>query len=184
MKVEWSRKAATVGGVLTIMMLVFVAFHANTFTGYVPYGNLMLVIAIVSALLMCPAIGVRWDTNKRIYGVLLLVFFLVVPLLMEIVIERCNGKFITEFYGAEDWLDNYNVILLLYLLLFAITGSVRASVMVVSPVLLLFGIANLYVKEFKGGPLLPQDFASIETAVNVASAYVYESGMRSYSEFP
>ena len=48
MKVEWSRKAATVGGVLTIMMLVFVAFHANTFTGYVPYGNLMLVIAIVS----------------------------------------------------------------------------------------------------------------------------------------
>ena len=176
MKVEWSRKAATVGGVLTIVMLVFVAFHANTFTGYVPYGNLMLVIAIVSALLMCPAIGVRWDTNKRIYGVLLLVFFLVVPLLMEIVIERCNGKFITEFYGAEDWLDNYNVILLLYLLLFAITGSVRASVMVVSPVLLLFGIANLYVKEFKGGPLLPQDFASIETAVNVASAYVYEIG--------
>ena len=148
---EWSRKAATVGGVLTIVMLVFVAFHAKTFTGYVPYGNLMLVISIVSALLMCPAIGIRWDTNKRLYGILLLVFFLVVPLLMEIVVERCNGKFITEFYGPEDWLDNYNVILLLYLLLFAVSGSVRTSVMVVSPVLLLFGIANLFIKEFKGG---------------------------------
>lgn len=184
MKVEWSRKAATVGGVLTIMMLVFVAFHANTFTGYVPYGNLMLVIAIVSALLMCPAIGVRWDTNKRIYGVLLLVFFLVVPLLMEIVIERCNGKFITEFYGAEDWLDNYNVILLLYLLLFAITGRYALRSWSSAPFCCFLVLPICMSRSLKADHCCHRILPVSKRRLTWQAPMFMKSGMRLYSEFP
>ena len=68
------------------------------------------------------------------------------------------------------------VYLLLYIAVFAVSGSVRVSVMTVSPVLLLFGIANMYVKEFKGSPLVPMDFSSIKTAGNVAAGYTYEIG--------
>lgn len=173
---EWSRRASVIGGILSILMLVFVVLNVSDFAGYVPYGNVMLVICIAAALLMLPAVAVRWNTENAVYTILLLVVFFAAPLVMEIVVERLNGKFITEFYNSSDWMDNYTVILLFYLLLFAITGSVRGAVMTVSPVLLLFGIANLFVKEFKGGPLLPQDFGSIKTAANVASSYVYDIG--------
>lgn len=68
------------------------------------------------------------------------------------------------------------VYLLLYVAMFGLSGSVRISVMTVSPILLLFGIANMYVKEFKGSPLVPMDFSSIKTAGNVAVGYTYHVG--------
>ena len=173
---QWSKKASVAGGILSILLLLFVVFHVDAFTGYVAYGNVMLVVSIVCALLIMPAVSFRWEEKNWIYYIALILVFLAAPFVMEIVIERLNGKFITEFYGAEDWLDNYFVILLFYLLMFALTGSVRGSVMIMSPILLLFGVANMFVKEFKGGPLVPQDFASIKTAANVASSYNYTIG--------
>ena len=173
---QWSKKASVTGGILSILLLLFVVFHVDTFTGYVAYGNVMLVVSIVCALLIMPAIAMKWEEKNWIYYVALILVFLAAPLVMEIVVERLNGKFITEFYGSEDWLDNYFVFLLFYLLMFALTGSIRGSIMIMSPVLLLFGVANMFVKEFKGGPLVPQDFASIKTAANVATAYNYTIG--------
>jgi len=102
------------------------------------------------------------------------------PLLMEIAVERLNGNFITGFLsGDEDILANYVINLLLYLLVFGLTGSFRASILTVSPLLLLFGIGNMYVKEFKGAPLVPMDFGSIRTAANVGRITPMRSAMKS-----
>ena len=66
--------------------------------------------------------------------------FFMTPLAMIIVVERLGGHFITTFLRPdEDILENYVVTLLLYLLVFGLTGSFRASLISVTPVLLLFG---------------------------------------------
>lgn len=114
--------------------------------------------------------------------ILMMLLMAAAPFVMLIAVERLNGNFITEFLiPKEDIWENYVVYLLLYIAVFAVSGSVRVSVMTVSPVLLLFGIANMYVKEFKGSPLVPMDFSSIKTAGNVAAGYTCKLALRSPS---
>jgi len=172
---HWSKKSAIIGGILTVALLVFVMMNASDFSG-IDGGRVLLGVSVLSAMLVFPASAVRYEKKRWFYYVLILLVFLLVPLVMEIVVERLNGKFITEFYSKGDWFDNYFLILLLYAFVFALSGSTRVSILVMSPVLLLFGIANFFVKEFKGGPLLPQDFGSIVTAANVAGGYTYTIG--------
>ena len=174
--ITYNKKSIATGTLISLVMVAFIVLFRESFLDGVEYGKLLLIICLSCAVLTMPAITFKFNNTKVIYYIWCLLFFILVPLVMEIVVERLNGKFITEFYGSGDWIDNYNVILLTYIFLFAITGSFRISVMIASPGYLLFGIVNMFVKEFKGGPFLPQDIASAVTAANVASGYNYEIG--------
>ena len=118
----------------------------------------------------------KWEKGW-VRCLMMLVLMAAAPYLMLVAVERLNGNFLSDFLTpGEDIWENYVVYLLLYVAMFGLSGSVRISVMTVSPILLLFGIANMYVKEFKGSPLVPMDFSSIKTAGNVAVGYTYHVG--------
>lgn len=171
-----SRRAARISAAVTFILLIFVVVKHETFLTE-EKGNIMLLCAFGAALLTLPGFSIRWERFTWLRCIWLLLLFAAVPMVMLVAVERLNGVFITEFLTpSEDILANYVVYMLLYLLVYGLSGSVRGSIMTVSPILLLFGIANMYVKEFKGGPLVPMDFSSIRTAGNVASGYTYEIG--------
>lgn len=172
-----TRQSVRVGAILSFLLLAFITTHASEFLKLEEWGKTLLFVSLGASLLVWPGVAIRWETPKWFRGIWMVLLFLMVPMVMLIAVERLNGNFITGFLsGDEDILANYVVYLLLYLLVFGLSGSVRTSVLTVSPVLLLFGIANMYVKEFKGSPLVPMDFGSLTTAANVAGGYTYEIG--------
>lgn len=86
---------------------------------------------------------------SRAYTAFVWTLFFLAPLIAEAAVERMNGNFLWELSDPFFISDNYVVILLLYLLVFALTGSIRGSILTVTPVLFLFGAGNMYVKAFK-----------------------------------
>ena len=174
---RFSRVSIRVGAVLSFLLLALLTVQYQKFLVLESWGVPFFYFSLGAALLVWPGVALGWDEPKFPRAVYLVFLFFMTPLVMMIAVERLNGNFITGFLsGDEDILANYVVYLLLYLLVFALSGSPRVSIFTVSPVLLLFGVANMYIKEFKGGPLVPMDFGSITTAANVAAAYTYEIG--------
>ncbi len=171
-----SRKFQRIGAILFFFLLAFALTRADDFLKQEEWGRTMFFAAVAASALVFPAVAIRWEKDwVRIF--LMLLLLLAAPMVMMVAVERLNGHFITEFLiPREDIWENYVVYLLLYLLAFGLSGSIRISVMTVSPILLIFGIANMYVKDFKGSPLVPMDLASIRTAGNVAAGYTYEVG--------
>lgn len=171
-----TRRSARVSAIICFLLMFFSVTRFQDFLDQEAWGQTMLLVSLGAAFLVFPGAAVKWEKGW-VRCILMLLLMAAAPFVMLIAVERLNGNFITEFLiPKEDIWENYVVYLLLYIAVFAVSGSVRVSVMTVSPVLLLFGIANMYVKEFKGSPLVPMDFSSIKTAGNVAAGYTYEIG--------
>ncbi len=173
----YSRRSVRLGAVLSMILFALVAVQYDKFTELEQWGNVLYLVSLGAALGVWPCVAVRWERPVSLRCFYTVMFFLAVPMVMEVVVERLNGNFLTDLLNGDDdiW-ENYVVYLLLYLLVFGLSGSLRASVMSVSPALLIFGIANMYIKEFKGSPLVPMDFRSISTAATVAASYTYKIG--------
>ncbi len=172
-----SRRSVRIGALISFVLFALITVQYDKFFALKEWGKTMYAVSLGASLLVWPGLAVAWERPKWLRGICMVWLMTAAPLIMMIAVERLNGNFITGFLsGDEDVLANYVVYLLLYLLVFGLSGSLRISMLTVSPVLLLFGIANLYVKEFKGSPLVPMDFGSLRTAANVAGAYTYEIG--------
>ena len=171
-----SRRDQRVSAIFFFILISAVVWTADSFLAAESWGRTMLLGASAAAALVFVFGALRPMKSGFLSGALSFAFFMVVPFVMLVAVERLNGHFITGFLQTEDIWENYVVYLLFYLLVYGLSGSVRISVFTVSPVLLLFGIANMYVKEFKGSPLVPMDFGSIRTAGNVAAGYTYTIG--------
>ena len=171
-----TRKSTRIGGILCFLLMFFAVTRGQEFLAQEEWGKAMLFSALGAAFLVFPGVAVKWE-KSWVRCLMMLVLMAAAPYIMLVTVERLNGNFLSDFLTpSEDIWENYVVYLLLYLAVFGLSGSVRISVMTVSPILLLFGIANMYVKEFKGSPLVPMDFSSIKTAGNVAAGYTYEIG--------
>ncbi len=172
-----SRKTIRLGAVISMLLLSAVTLGYSKFETLEKWGPILFAISILSCFLVFLGIAIRPQSGGWFKRICYLLFFVACPFIMVIVVERLNGNFLTDFLTVdEDTLANYAVSMLLYLLVFGLSGSIRISIMTTSPLLLLFGVANMYIKEFKGSPLVPMDFGSIRTAANVAAGYTYEIG--------
>lgn len=177
MDMSSSRRSARIAAACSFLLLLLTVSKYELFTELDSWGNTMLLCSLGGALLVLPGLALKWERPTWLRCIWMFVLFAITPMVMLVVVERLNGHFITDFLTpSEDILANYVVYALLYLLVYGLSGSMRVSVMTVSPVLLLFGVANMYVKEFKGSPLVPMDFNSIRTAGNVAAGYTYSVG--------
>lgn len=76
-------------------------------------------------------------------------------------------------YSFKLQLANYVVIGLIFYILYVITNSVRISAVSVEAVGLIWGIANAFIIQFRGTPVLPWDFAALGTAMAVAGNYKF-----------
>ncbi len=86
--------------------------------------------------------------------------------------ECLNDRFIYDmtYLGL---LGNYAVFVVLYCLVYGISGSLKISFVSVNAALFGFALAHSYIMNFRGTPFLPMDFFSITTAAGVANTYSY-----------
>lgn len=90
-----------------------------------------------------------------------------------------------EFYTHDPWLMaflpqaiNYLLFLTVGLFLYGLTGRSWCSIFFMTAYSLIVGIANYFVMNFRGNPILPWDIHSIRTALSVSDNYNYQMNYR------
>lgn len=106
---------------------------------------------------------------RQAWGWLLI---LLLPLGAFVAVDVINGTKLWQFNGRR-WLANYLCYLLVFALAYALTRRPWAAVAIGGAASLTFGIANYFVVQFRGQPILPWDFTSFSTALTVSGGYEY-----------
>lgn len=101
------------------------------------------------------------------------VYFLLSPLISFMLVELLNGNLnIFKFKGLQIFL-NLVIYYAFYSLFLLVFGNLKIAVFIGILFFSIYGIANAYIVRFKGSPLLPLDFMSVTTAMNVSGSYNY-----------
>ncbi len=133
--------------------------------GYVLGYSLLSALA---AGLCLTEVGMPAPLREKL-GWLLVVLF---PIGAFVAVDMINGTRIWQF-PARHWVANYLCYLLVFALAFALTRRAWAAVALGGAVSMTFGIANYFVVQFRGQPILPWDFQSFATAMTVSGGYAY-----------
>ena len=174
---EHSRRSIAAGIIIALVAAGFVLWERTNFLELKPLGTALFAVSLLLCVLIGAAIAAHPSRDRKWYPLWQGLVFLMAPMGAVAAVERLNGNLLSDLHATGwMWVDNYCVALLFFLLIFALSGSVRIPVFIMNPVFLAFGLANMYVKEFKGGPLVPMDVGSIATAATVATGYTYNIG--------
>ena len=101
------------------------------------------------------------------------VLLLALPLGAFFAVDMINSTRILTF-TFEKILANYLCYLMVFALLYAISRRVWVTALAGGLLFLIFGIANYFVVQFRGQPILPWDIQGFGTALTVSGGYTYE----------
>ncbi len=155
---------------IVLLISIYSIIHKSIFLQFVDYSYLWIASEIILLSIIIFTAFIKKKENL-IYSIIL---FFIAPLLMECAVEMLNGNMLWDIDMFGNVVMNYLINLLFYILIYSLTGSFKASICISSVFLEIFGIANYYVKLYKGGPLLPWDLSAITTATNVAGAFSFK----------
>ncbi len=167
-----TKRSQIIGLVLGFLTLLGVVFRAENFI----VQDFPARWALLAFALICPFIimlvtifnvKIKNETFNKIWHFVIL---LLMPIVLLTMTECLNSIFIYNMTYL-GFLGNYLVILIMYFIVFAISGSFRLSYLIINPILYGFSLAHCYLVEFRGTPFLPMDFLSVTTAVGVANTY-------------
>ncbi len=173
-EIQSTKRSKTVGIILLVVTLLWVVLSVNTFTSQEFKGKWMLL----AFALLCPfVLGLSTAYTVRIRNELYnkiwqLVFLLLVPFITITMTECLNNVFIYNMTYL-GFLGNYLVVIICYFIVFALSGSLKWSYLIITPILYGFALAHSYIMDFRGTPFIPMDFLSITTAAGVASTYSF-----------
>lgn len=91
------------------------------------------------------------------------------PLLVMFCIELMNENLLNM--GPNAWIFTWILLLAVQFLLFAVSGNMGISVLILNCILFPSGLANLVLMNVRGTPFLPSDLLALKTATEVASTY-------------
>lgn len=167
-----TKKSKITGIVILFATLLWVVLSVNTFTSQGFSGKwLLLAFALACPFLLglsaAFTIKITHDKLNKIWH---LVFLLLIPFITITMTECLNNVFIYNMTYL-GFLGNYLVVIIAYFIIFALSGSLKLSYLIITPILFGFAVAHSYIMDFRGTPFIPMDFLSITTAAGVASTY-------------
>ena len=170
--IKSSKAGIITGSIFTaVLMVATVAFNSCFIE--LEYTSRWLLLAsafilpIITGLSIAYTLTIKSDIANKIFHIILL---FLLPILAITMTEAFNCIFIYDMTYL-GFFGNYMIVLLMYFLIFAITGSIRVCMLTVNSILFGFSFAHAYVVYFRGTPFLPMDFSGITTGLNVASTY-------------
>ncbi len=103
-------------------------------------------------------------------------YLILCPAIIFICMEWYLRNPFMEKWGIKAVLFIVNLLIfyILEFLFYAITGSLRASLYILSVLSFIFGITEHYVYSFRGSTLVPWDFLSLKTALSVSDNYEFK----------
>lgn len=173
-EIKSSKRSKITGIVILSVTLLCVVLGVNTYISQEFSGKWWLL----SFALFCPfilgltaafTVVIKNDLFNKIWH---LAGLLLMPFVTITMTECLNNVFIYNMTYL-GFLGNYLVIIIMYFIFFALTGNLKVSYLVVTPILYGFSLAHCYVMNFRGTPFIPMDFLSITTAAGVANTYNY-----------
>lgn len=129
-----------------------------------------LIFPLITGAAVFYSLKINSDRFSKVFHILLL---FLMPILSISMTECLNGIFIYDM-TVLGFIANYVFILLCYFLIFAVSGSIKLSILIVNPILYGFAVAHCYIMYFRGTPFLPMDFSAMRTGLNVMSAYSFK----------
>lgn len=171
-EVKSTKRSKIVGLIIAFISLLGVVLSVTKYTSQ-EFSKKWLVLAFS---LICPfilfltaayTVRIKKDLPNQIVH---LVFLFVMPIVTITMTETLNGVFIYDMTYL-GFLGNYILMLILYFIVFALSGSIKWTYVIITPLLYGFGLAHCYIMEFRGTPFIPMDFLGFTTAVGVASTY-------------
>lgn len=169
-----TKRSKLIGAVLSFVTLIAVILDVNAYTSQ-EFASKWLLLAFA---LFCPfilgftaaySIRIKNDLFNKIWH---MVFILLMPFVTITMTECLNDVFIYDMTYL-GFLGNYLLVVIMYFIIFALSGSFRLSYLIINPILYGLGLAHSYIMDFRGTPFLPMDFLSIKTAAGVANTYNY-----------
>ncbi len=175
MEINLIKKARIPAGILTALIVIITALDGKVFfKERFSCDALLYVLCFVAAFIIGAMTLYRFEIkNKKISIAVNAVIFLLSPVAVMTMTECLNNIFVYDMTYL-GFFGNYVVILIFNLIVFALSGSIRLPFFTVAPFLYIFALINFFVKEFRGTPFIPMDFASVTTAMNVSSEYNYQ----------
>lgn len=173
-EITYTKRSKLIGSVLSFVTLIAVILDVNAYTSQ-EFASKWLLLAFA---LFCPfilgftaaySIRIKNDLFNKIWH---MVFILLMPFVTITMTECLNDVFIYNMTYL-GFLGNYLLVVIMYFIVFALSGSFRLSYLIINPILYGLGLAHSYIMDFRGTPFLPMDFLSIKTAAGVANTYNY-----------
>ena len=139
---------------------------AAAFAGY-GVGFWLLSLAAAAACFLEVKLPL-WAGRLIGWAVLLLL-----PLGSFIAVDFINSTRILNF-SFQTGLANYLCYLMVFAVIYALSRRVWVTALAGGLIFLVFGIANYFVVQFRGQPILPWDIQGFGTALTVSGGYTYE----------
>lgn len=173
-ELSYTKRSKIIGFIIGMATLMWVVLSVEQFTSQ-EFSAKWWLLAFV---LICPfLLGISAAVTVKIKNQLFdkiwhFAFLFLMPFLTLTMTEALNNVFIYDMTYL-GFFANYLVIICMFFLVFAISGSFRISYLVINAILFGFSLAHSYVMDFRGTPFIPMDFFSITTAAGVANTYDY-----------
>ena len=173
-EVTSTKRSKIIGSVICFVTLIAVILDVGAYTSQ-DFASKWLLLAFA---LLCPfilglaaaySVRIKNDLFDKIWHML---FMLLMPFVTITMTECLNNVFIYDMTYLGFW-GNYLLVIIMYFIFFALTGSFRVAYLTVNPILFGLAVAHSYIIDFRGTPFLPMDFLSIKTAAGVANTYNY-----------
>ena len=173
-EVSSTKRSKITGASICVITLIAVILDVNAYTSQDFSAKWILLAAtllstFVLGLTAAYTVKIKNDLLNKIWHLL---FLLLMPFVTITMTECLNNVFIYNMTYL-GFLGNYLLIIILYFLVFALSGSIRLPLLIINPILFGLAVAHSYIMDFRGTPFLPMDFLSIKTAAGVANTYNY-----------
>lgn len=170
-----TKKSIIAGSSFTVALMILSLINNSAFIDLENSGRwYLLAAALVLPIVIGAAIAYKFELKSDLVNKIFhIVLLLLLPILSITMTECFNSIFIYDMTIA-GFFANYIFILMLYFLVFAISGSIKLSILIVNPILYIFSLAHCYIVYFRGTPFLPMDFSGIKTGMNVAASYNFK----------
>ena len=167
-----SKVGLITGGIVAGVLMIFTIINYRSFIDLQNSSRwLLLFCALILPLLIGASIAytlvIKSERFNRGFHISLI---FLMPFISITMTECLNTVFIYDM-TVLGFIANYVFVLLLYFLVFSLSGSVKLSILIVNAILYGFAIAHCYIVYFRGTPFLPMDFSGIRTGMNVAGSY-------------
>lgn len=193
-----TRYSLSISGAVMSALLVFAAavLVISAMSGTdgtvfgIPYSGVTMRYSVIyAAILAASALFVLlmgFRRKDRDYGDddgrphlqmwLLTFMFFATPVTLLVISNRVNGRGFVQALteaGTFAGMMNLAVIALIFLVVYAVTGRMRITILIVTLLNLAFILMNYFLIIFRGDPLLANDVLEVGTALQVAGNYSF-----------
>ena len=173
-EIKSTEKSKKIGAVVTAVLMIAILLFNGTFvhsklkTRWLWY-SFAFILAMIIGLMSAYSVKIKKDkTQKKLF----FASFIFFPLLTIAMTESLNSIWIYDM-TILGFFVNLGIVMLFYMFVYALTGSIKLCIFLISPVLYGLALTHAYLMNFRGTPFIPMDFLSVTTAVNVGSTYDY-----------